>query len=512
MESGDLLALLGDLEALPITLSGGIRFKQLVLLLVDEYAKGNGRRESVAAPEGQYSAYSDAIFPDGLGQDSFAPAVDDHRAPLPVKIVFFPAQGRGDESREIAAIAQRSHFEGKRQQASSVLLVHNLSDQEVFEYIGKVLQSSGPPPRMEVWNKTSLSDLLAVHHLQLGPDPFSLLLKRLNRLLIRTDAWQSHSKLVLQSLRDDVAQLGVSIFVGAGASIGTGLPGWNELIAQLYRRAFVNLLGDSSPAELARLVERISFQTQSPVQSARYLQAALNETNDTYAGVVSDALYQSSPLARSPLLTAIADLCEIINDEGQRIVKSVVTLNFDDLLEEELSDRSVDHRSIYSSPSASAVLQINHVHGFLPRSGLANQEAEDASMVFSESAYHRLYSDPYHWTNLIQLSALRETPCLMVGLSMTDPNLRRLLDIAARGQTAPTHYAFLKRDSLQIFREMGSCDESEIDLGLATRLLDAHHAVQEAVLERLGVRIIWFETFDEIPLAVESLRSSNTPT
>ena len=88
-----------------------------------------------------------------------------------------------------------------------------------------------------------------------------------------------------------------------------------------------------------------------------------------------------------------------------------------------------------------------HVHGYLPSNFL--EESKEPNLIFTEEDYHRVYRDSYSWSNLAQLSALRENTCLFIGCSLTDPNLRRLLDVAARNGENPRHYAFLKKNKIK---------------------------------------------------------------
>lgn len=161
-----------------------------------------------------------------------------------------------------------------------------------------------------------------------------------------------------------------------------------------------------------------------------------------FISAVKDALY-SSQRTSSPLIESITNLC-IPKRSGAK-VKSIITYNFDDLIEESLSKVKLEYKTIYRDEEQhdSDELPIYHVHGFIPGRESFDREA---SLVFSEEAYHKVYSEPYHWSNLVQLATLRENNCLMIGLSLSDPNLRRLLEIAAQKQSKNCrHYAFIQR-------------------------------------------------------------------
>src|SRR5262249_23019768 len=95
----------------------------------------------------------------------------------------------------------------------------------------------------------------------------------------------------------------------------------------------------------------------------------------------------------------------------------------------------------YSSRRADhGVLRIIHAHGYIPRRG----DPPIAEIVFTERDYHALTEGVFHWALTEIVWLLRHCTVLFIGLSMSDPNLRRLLDASlAIGQ--PAHYQLQKR-------------------------------------------------------------------
>ncbi len=85
---------------------------------------------------------------------------------------------------------------------------------------------------------------------------------------------------------------------------------------------------------------------------------------------------------------------------------------------------------------------------------------------------------------------------------MTDPNLRRLLDISARNIDRPRHYAFMRRLTIDTFAfsELdGNKNQLVSNVKGAEEFLNRHHKLNEEIMKELGVLIIWFTSFDEIP-------------
>ena len=72
-------------------------------------------------------------------------------------------------------------------------------------------------------------------------------------------------------------------------------------------------------------------------------------------------------------------------------------------------------------------------------------------VVFSEDAYHSQFIDPFSWSNLVQLNHLNNSTCLFIGISLTDPNMRRLLDVSIRknGKGEKNHYIVKKRYTIE---------------------------------------------------------------
>ena len=89
-------------------------------------------------------------------------------------------------------------------------------------------------------------------------------------------------------------------------------------------------------------------------------------------------------------------------------------------------------------------IAVVHVHGFVPREGAIAR----GTMVFTEPDYHALTESIFHWGLAEIVEALRKRTVLFLGLSMSDPSLRRLLD-ASRNWDFPPHYQVQKRHAVR---------------------------------------------------------------
>ncbi len=173
--------------------------------------------------------------------------------------------------------------------------------------------------------------------------------------------------------------------------------------------------------------------------------------------------------------------------------KYVITYNFDDLLEKQLVERFIVLRCIYTASESydPDELPVYHVHGSLPETRKSYERLDRSTLVFSEEGCHQIYSDSCHWSNLVQLNFLRENHSLLVGSSILDPNLRRLLDISSRNIEQSKHYAFMKRLSYDSFcYEYDDTKNSKqviTNKEGAEKPLDRHHVHNE----EFGVTIIW---------------------
>lgn len=134
---------------------------------------------------------------------------------------------------------------------------------------------------------------------------------------------------------------------------------------------------------------------------------------------------------------------------------------------------------------------IYHVHGVIPASSTGTSLKPD--IVLTEDDYHKLYMHSYDWSNIEQLHALDRNTCFFIGLSMSDPNLRRLLDFshAKQEEDKPTHYGFLKRTR---FGDT-ECHDKDIE----------NWRILESMFSTLGVNIIWYENYADLPELIDRL-------
>lgn len=301
----------------------------------------------------------------------------------------------------------------------------------------------------------------------------------------------------LESLKRKYQSEEVALFLGAGVSIDSGIPLWSKLINNLLASMITSRLKVTkiSSEELNRIIN-IAYQNQenSPITQMRYIRSAFD--NGTYNKLVHDALYANKPTIQSNLLRAISNIC--IPTRNHIGVQGIVTYNFDDLIERRLRSDNVSVNSIYDEGGCSSPdkLSVFHVHGFLPKKIDEDQEHE---LIFSEEDYHRVYRDAYCWSNIVQLNYLRENSCLFIGCSLTDPNLRRLLDVAARSNEDPRHYALLRRPQIS---ETAGISKEDIE---TYRKIDM--SIKEKCFATMGINIIWIDEFEEIQGVLQWLKA-----
>lgn len=269
----------------------------------------------------------------------------------------------------------------------------------------------------------------------------------------------------------------LTLVCGAGISVEAGIPLWNELLLSLLESTMKRISLDH-PIILDTITPD-EFQKKygaSTLIIGKYLKTNLG--ND-FLLKLREALYSGDP-RRCDMIDAITELAR--PHRGRKSLESIITFNFDDLIEENLEINNILHKSISvegvrNRPNE---LPIYHVHGFLPRKREINQDME---VVFSEDSYHSQFIDPFSWSNLIQLNKLSQNTCLFLGISLTDPNLRRLLDVAKRKNPSKilNHYIIKK---VPCFNNIDA------------EKLAAFFEEQDA--NELGLNMIWVQEYSEI--------------
>lgn len=116
------------------------------------------------------------------------------------------------------------------------------------------------------------------------------------------------------------------------------------------------------------------------------------------------------------------------------------------------------------------------------------------SICLTEADYNMLYNQPYSWPIASQLSFFRENTCLFIGCSLSDPNIRRLLEITA--YNPPKHYAIFAMTY-----------KSTDALGYTTtKQLTSKDRLQiENHFYRIGINILWVKDYSEIPAWLHDL-------
>lgn len=166
----------------------------------------------------------------------------------------------------------------------------------------------------------------------------------------------------------------------------------------------------------------------------------------------------------------------------------------------------IDYLSEPTTPQYSKRIQLYFCHGVvpIPGSSLPAQIRFDASdkLVFSENEYLQLANASFSWQASSFINTLMNSTVFFVGLSLSDPNIRRWLAWIHQNKIEAIERLNSKRRML-----IGSENNTSEDREIAST---SHYWIQkiptnentkkmyEASVAHLGIRVIWVSSYDHI--------------
>ena len=367
-------------------------------------------------------------------------------------------------------------------------------------YIEDVAKSSSKDFQIKVWdlNKiVSITKEFPEETLEIIQNLGEEVLKSTVEIASNIKDWRDDRIPLLNNLNQSFKNDDVVLFLGAGVSKDAGLPTWDELLRSLN----ISIIESKVPFKISNIQKEeilkllTELQAGTPLVTASYIRKALDTK---FLDVIRDSLYNEvKPLDKQLQLATIAKASRPLI--GKLGIRALITYNFDDLLEQHLEALGIDFKSIYREGDFEIATKrpIYHVHGFVPSKPEKYPELDKSILVFAEDGYHSLQNDPYSWSNLVQLKALRESTCVLIGLSGIDPNLRRLFSNFSKRFDGCKHYILLQR---QLKSTNTSLTQNQFD-----KFSNLHHSLQEDVFRELGLKVIWYESHTEIPNLVNQI-------
>lgn len=244
----------------------------------------------------------------------------------------------------------------------------------------------------------------------------------------------------------------VAPLVGAGLSMRSGLPAWGALVDRLILawKEWDDSYCAREAAEdnYVRLVRRTFSDSELAIVS--YLRGRIEEREedlDSFGQFLWSALYSDATGQRA-FTPEPNHLHQHLVQMFSGYPRRVWTTNYDDLLEEAARLNGIEAKPIDPDRRQTAdKLLVAHLHGFLAPLGRqsGHRSPDHATVVLAEDDYHAIASSVADWTNLGLYRLFEEHRVLILGMSLGDPNLRRVLSTLPEqdpGET-PRHFAVM---------------------------------------------------------------------
>lgn len=271
------------------------------------------------------------------------------------------------------------------------------------------------------------------------------LLYHLSNDLKNVDVNSSAESFILWLLRLFSHKLHTDLVIGAGINEEYGANNWNSLLDALNNDFYK---GDYKFAKDIKHYVGKELFTSSMVLKTSGFDAYKSLNRELY-------LYKVNKEFSNPDCTLYKLTTFITKHKGT----SVITYNYDTNLEYILNKRGIKYTTIYDDNSfvnTDSEVDIYHVHGLLPYDRYNERKFTD-SLIFNESEYYFLYNNPYSWNIAKQLHDFKFNTCIFIGISLTDPDMKRLLELA--NNYLKFNFIFVKKEegySETVYRDITS--------------------------------------------------------
>ena len=402
------------------------------------------------------------------------------------------------------------------------------------------------------------------HIIEFGASPDEIkqrehLLERLEKTCYLAKDTKDQSYRALEARERLLAQYnkdGLVLFLGAGVSVGSGIPKWNKLVEDVFKRvgisdydtirqAFPSLLTQFELAGLhaggQRAFAESLYDCLYEKPGFKHLKCLLKdfprEREKQRAWLKWADLREE--LAKNETLRDVGDLL-ILNDSENPTprrnpkIHAVLTVNADNLLELYCLAKTsgkhrlvtmVDRASVGDHPDATPVY---HLHGTLdardenfrrtdsPCVGENMQVITDELLpciVFRESEYYKTIANPASFVNYTPQSYFQRLNVLFIGTSLDDLNIRRWLYNSFQ-ERVEQRTKYLQELHCKIYAnaEFEAKLESLRHFWLRTKKIDGKNIscktakLVELVMRELGVQVVWCDDFCDMQRCIRELK------
>ena len=301
---------------------------------------------------------------------------------------------------------------------------------------------------------------------------------------------------VLREVREAHRAGRLGFLVGAGLSVPIGLPGWNAFNEALLEKT----LDRHTPggAQQTRALGKAYLDLMQG-QSLAAVDLVRQRAGNDFHVVLRGALYEREQLRKfAPTETHYALVKLAL--EAQPPFPCLHTTNYDDLLELALHNTLGRRpRPVHATGRAAADgPRVVHLHGYFPYDPLpvTTEKRLAHELVLSDLDYHRLSNEHTAWTNRELLSLLDARSVLIVGMSLTDPNVRRVLAyLSSHHQRRDEHDHFV----ILQHRPPGASE-------LATHAAQMLDEDEHDFWDRQGVKILRLQSWDGLNYVLRRIR------